>query len=133
MMVYNYIFYTFYRFWEKVPFRWWSEWKAVITMCFLVIFTLSSISNVVMYESHLDLIPQTRILPIVIAALIFGLHYYLFLYDDKWKIKILRFKNFDSKKDTLGIILVVLFSGLIITSLIYSYYLLSIVDWKSIE
>lgn len=131
-MFYNYIFYTYYRFWEKSPSPWWSEWKAVISMCFMVIFALSSISNVIMYKSHFNLIPETRLLPILMALLIFGVHYYLFLYKDKWKVKISSFNMTNKKKDALGISLIILFSGIIIATLIYSYYLLSIVNWKSI-
>jgi len=32
MRAYDYVFYTFYRFWEIVPSRWWSEWKAGVTL-----------------------------------------------------------------------------------------------------
>jgi len=131
--MYDYVFYTIYRFWEKVPSRWWSDWKAVITICFLLFFALSSILNTIIYACKIDLVPETKFLPIVVGLIIYGLNYYYFLYKDKWRERILRFESLDKKADRLGIFFVIFISVMIIGSLIYSYYLLSIIDWQSLS
>jgi membrane associated rhomboid family serine protease len=130
-IMYDYVFYVIYRFWEKAPSRWWSDWKAVITICFLIGFALSAAINTTIYVLNVDLVPRTKVLPIIISLIIFGLNYYYFLYKDKWRDRILRFENLNRKANRVGITLVVLIVGIIIGSLICSYYLLSIVDWQS--
>ncbi len=132
-MIYNYLFYTYYRFWEKAPSRWWSEWKAIITICFFLVFLFTTISNFIMIKTKWNLIPETRLLPIIAAIFIFGINYYSFLYKDKWKRKIVQFKSLERKTDTLGIIVVILLTALIIVSLIYSYYLLGSINWSEVK
>lgn len=128
---YDYFFYVVYRFWEKAPSRWWSDWKAVITVSFFIGFAFSAIVNVIMYVFRIDLVPRTEVFPILESLVVFGLNYYYFLYQDKWKEKISHFKNLEKKIDRIGIITVIIIMMLIIFILIFSYYLLSIVEWQS--
>lgn len=132
-ITYDYIFYTIYRFWEKAPSRWWSDWKAVIAICLLTVFALLSIYGFVMYKFKLDLLPDSATLPIIVSISIYGFNHFYFLYKDKWKDKILRFEGLNGKKDRLGIFCVIFVSMLIMVSLIYSIYLYSTVDWQSLS
>ena len=131
--IYDYFFYVIYRFWEKAPSRWWSDWKAVITICFFMGFALSAVINVIIYVFRIDLVPRTKVLPIMESLVIFGLNYYYFLYKDKWRRRILRFESLSKKADRIGVFFVIFISLMIIASLIYSYYLLSMVDWQSLS
>ena len=132
-ILYDYLFYTIYRFWEKAPSRWWSDWKTVITICFLTVLMILSIYGNVMYIFRINLLPNSGILPLIIGILVFGFNYLYFLFKDKWKNRILKFEKLSRKKDLLGITLVMIFSITIILSLLYSYYLISTIDWKSIR
>ena len=132
-IAYDYVFYTIYRFWEKVPSRWWSDWKAVITICFLLFFAMSSILNTSIYACKIDLVPETKFLTIIIGLIIYGLNYYYFLYKDKWRGRILKFKSLNKRVDRIGVCFVIFSSIIIIISLIYSCHLLSIVDWQNLK
>lgn len=131
--LYDYLFYTIYRFWEKAPSRWWSDWKTVITMSILMGCFLSAISNIVTGKLYIDLIPKSTTLPLILVFLICGFHYYLYSYKSKWKEKIIKFQNISPKKDFYGIFMVVCYFLLITGSLIYSWYLLSKVDWDIVR
>lgn len=132
-ILYDYLFYTIYRFWEKAPSRWWSDWKTVITLCFFTVLLMLSIYGNVMYIFRVNLLPNSGILPLIIGILVFGFNYLYFLFEDKWKNRILKFEKLSRKKDLSGITLVMIFSITIIISLLYSYYLISTIDWKSIR
>lgn len=129
--LYDYLFFTIYRFWEIVPSRWWSDWKTLLTICYLYVILLSSIYCFVIYLSRIELFVDSILLPIIFSAIITGFNYYYFLHKDKWKEKILRFETLDRKKDITGIISVVLIVLLLFSALIYSFYLLSTVGWQS--
>ncbi len=130
---YDYLFFTFYRFWEKAPSKWWSEWKAMLTIDFLKIFFLLGLFGYILFYKKLNLLPETPVIPIIIALVLFGTDYYYFLYKNKWKKRIKNFENIDSSTDRIGIILVLTIIILAIIFLIYSYYLMSTVDWKNIK
>ncbi len=132
-ITYDYIFYVIYRFWEKAPSRWWSDWKTVITICFFIGFALSASINITIYLLNVDLVPRTKVLPIIFSLAVFGLNYYYFLYKDKWRERILRFQTLGKKANCVGKTLIVIMAGTIIGSLIFSYYLLSIVDWQNLQ
>jgi hypothetical protein len=100
---------------------------------FSSIFALSSILNTIIYACKIDLVPRTKVLPIVVGLVIFVLNYYYFLYKDKWRERILKFENLDKKTDRIGIFFVAFILVMIIVGLIYSYYLLSAVDWQNLS
>lgn len=130
---YDYLFFTFYRFWEKAPSKWWSDWKAMLTIDFLKIFILSGIFGYTLYFTKLNLIPETPVIPIIIGLLLFGTDYYYFIYGDKWKKRIRKFENIEARRDRIGIILIVTIIIIAIIFLIYSYYLMSTVDWNNLK
>lgn len=126
--VYDYLFFTFYRFWEKAPSRWWSEWKAGVTMIFLWIAIISIISNFKMYLFRTASLSDYPILALSLCFVIGIMHHFMYTRNDKWRNKILKFRDIDKRKDTYGILTVIVLVGLIIFGLIYSIRLLGTVD-----
>ncbi len=130
---YDYTFYTFYRFWEKAPSKWWSEWKSILTISFFSIFILLSFYGLILYHYKLDLFPKSKLSPIVLGILIYFFNYYYFLYKRKWEQKIERFNELSKVKDRFGILLIVIISVMVLASFIYSIYLVSTVDWQNLQ
>lgn len=130
---YDYLFYTFYRFWESAPSKWWSDWKAVVTICVLTGYGLFSVLGLITYYIKVDIIASNMIAFIIFPILIYGLNYYYFLWKDKWKERISRFQNLSKSKDRIGIFLTILLTALIAIFFVYSLYLISTVDWQSLE
>ena len=125
----NYLFYGFYIYWEKVPaFQWWSEGKAVTSIGLLIIFMLSTILNTTMYITGLFLLPETTTIPIILVIIMFGFLHYHFIHKDKWRNIIADFsKNASKKTNRIAIAVVLALSVLIISGMLFSWYLLSII------
>lgn len=66
----------------------------------------------------------------VVAILICGFNYYVFLYKNKWKNYFNEFKNYGKRKNIIGGWLTFITIIFIIVSLIFSFYQMSLVDWK---
>ncbi|WP_439185801.1 hypothetical protein [Carboxylicivirga taeanensis] len=128
---YDYLFYTFYRFWESSPLSWWSDMKSVISIGMLKVFVLSGLYSLIMVKTKLDLIPKGReiAIPLIIMLVIFVHDYYIFLHKDKWRNRISKFKDISRLADFIGITIVILLIIGIVSFLSYSYYLLGSVDW----
>ncbi len=126
---YDYLFYTFYRFWEAVPSRWWSEWKAGITMVFLCVLFISSISNVQNYIFRKASLSDYPYFSLALGFVIGIIHHFMYTYKDRWKEKIAKFKGIEKKKDRYGILLVLVVVIMVISLYLYSNHLLRSVDW----
>lgn len=127
---YDYLFFTLYRLGEIAPSRWWSEWKAGIIMIFLWGALIATIDNLRLYFFRATTLSDYPILALSVGLIIAIIHYFMYIHKDKWRDKILKFRNIDKKKDIAGILLVIVLVGLIIFGLIYSIRLLGKVDWN---
>lgn len=134
-IAYDYLFFSFYRFWEKAPSRWWSEWKSVLTISFILVVLILSIYGYIIYCFRIleDPFSNTEAGPAILGAFIYLFNHYYFLHKKKWKKKIEKFRCLSKSKDLIGIILVFTLSVLIIVNLIYSIYLVSTVNWLNVK
>jgi hypothetical protein len=134
-VAYDYLFFSFYRFWEKAPSKWWSEWKSVLTISFFgVLLLLSLYGYIIFYFKILeDPFSNTKAGPALLGFLVYLFNHYYFIYKKKWKKKIDKFKYLSKSKDKIGIILIISFLLVIIVNLIYSFYLVSTVDWLNVR
>lgn len=132
-LAYDYLFFTFYRFWEKAPSKWWSDLKAAILISFLNIFALLSIYGIVMYKLKVNLLPKSGTLPIVISLIIFVLNYLYFLRQERWRIKIEKFDDISDSMDKIGVTIVISLVLALTVLLIYTIYLISTVDWQNLR
>ncbi len=129
MRAYYYFFYKIYRFWENAPIKFWSHFKTGLTIIFLEIWLV--LSFFIYYNFFIDryfhlnenLFLSLSLILIVFNFLFFGL-------SNKWKLYNKEFNQLPKKKNLVGGIIVWSIVILIIINLIYSFYLMSQVDWS---
>lgn len=127
---YHYIFYKLFKFYEGDNyFRWRSDFKAGISIIALEIWFVLSLINYykicVNRYFHLD-----ETIFFLIGGIIIGLNTIIFVYFDKWKEYNVEFDQLPKKKNIIGGIIVWTIILFIIANLIYSFYLMSQVDWN---
>ncbi|WP_343622713.1 hypothetical protein [Flavobacterium lindanitolerans] len=116
---------------EAAPSRWLSDWKAGIAIIVLEIWICVSLISYfsVITKRATELTISS---PIVFLPLIFiiALNYFAFVYTDIWKEYVAEFDQLPKKKNRIGswiVFGVVLF---VIANLIFSFYLMSQIDWS---
>lgn len=129
--MYQYIFYKLYKFYKKAPTEWWSDWKASLTLDVLLFFVILSlyIYYQVMINPYAKL-ASSNIYCIVIAIIISVFNYFIFESNDQWKLIVRRFDKLPAKKNKIGSWLVSGFVALVISNLIFAFYLMSQIDWN---
>lgn len=128
---YYYLFYKFYRMSEAAPSRWLSDWKAGIAIIVLEIWIclslISYFSVITKRATELTISNPIVFLPLIV---IIGLNYFAFVYTDIWKEYVAEFDQLPKKKNRIGswiVFGVVLF---VVANLIFSFYLMSQIDWS---
>jgi hypothetical protein len=124
--LYQYFFYKLYRFYESSTYsKWWSEWKAYVTMLTLSIWLYCAIEASYHYFFNVPMVSSDTSIDLktVVFGLIIGvLNWLLFEYKDKWKIIVKDFDKLSKQKNRIGSIIVLV----IIISIIYFYWFYSI-------
>lgn len=128
---YYYLFYRLYKWYEKGPSVWLSDWKAVISIGVLQVFLILSMYcyYAVYSKQILDLSIKNPIV-FIPFAIIFIFNYFTFEHTDIWKEYVAEFDQLPKKKNRIGswiVFGVVLF---VIANLIFSFYLMSQIDWS---
>lgn len=129
---YYYFFYKLYRFWENVsdP-KFWSDWKATVTIIVLELLILLSIGAyyAVISRTILDLNIKMPIVYIP-SIIIMTTNYFAFIHTDKWKDYVEEFDLLPQKNNKTGSWIVFIIILLIIMNWVFSIYLMSQVDWS---
>ena len=130
---YGYLFYKLYKFYEKVsspPFL--SDWKAAVSILALEIWFLFSIIVYYKVFSKKDLVPHalTNPLTYVILAFLIMLKIILFDHKNRWKDYVNMYDKWPSGKNNRGSVIVTIIVLSIIANLIFSFYLMSKIDWS---
>ncbi|HMR91221.1 MAG TPA: hypothetical protein PKC69_02860 [Chitinophagaceae bacterium] len=131
--MYGYLFYKLYRFWEKVSTpKLWSDWKAGIAILALEVWFLVSVQNYyeVLTKKELISSPSSNPLTFIILAVLIIIKLIMFEYQGRWKRYIAEFDKWPEKKNRRGTMIVWSIIFLIIANLIFSFYLMSQIDWK---
>lgn len=129
MKLYYYLFYKLYKFWETAPARFWSEWKASLSIVILQIWFVASLF--VYYKVFVNNYYQfNKNLFILLGITLFVINYYTFHYNDKWKNKVEEFNKLPKNKNFFGGIIVWSIIAIIICIILLSFYLMSQVDWN---
>lgn len=132
--IYYYLFYKFYKHFEKGPSVWMSEWKASLAMDLLIglialiiiIYYKIFINRYISFEND-----NLRLYLYTIGFFTIVLpHYYIFNYKDKWKVIIFEYDKLPKRKNIIGGWVVFVFIILLIFMLIYGFYLMSNIDWS---
>lgn len=126
LRAYNYFFYKLYKFYESSTYsRWWSEWKAYITILALSIWLLCAIETTYHYFFNVPMVSSDT--SIDLTTIIFGLivgaiNWFLFEHQDKWKAIVKEFDKLPKQKNNIGGIIV----WVVIISIIIFYWFYSI-------
>ena len=127
--LYYLLFYKLYRFWKTVSDDNWSDWKALLIVEVLNGFILSTIDisiQILFNKSFILDLPKPTF--IILFAAFSLLHYYFFLHNEYWKEYIEEFKSYSSRKNNTIIFLVLLFILMVLGSLIFAFYQMSLID-----
>jgi hypothetical protein len=125
--IYAYIFYKLYKFSEAAPSKWWSDWKATIAMLALELWVTISLFIYLDVNTNNGL-PSDGIIVLVGGSIIGALvliKYLVFYRHDRWKFYVAEFDKLPKRQNRIGSVLVCLLVVLVISNLIYSFYLLS--------
>lgn len=128
---YYYLFYKFYKMSEAAPSRWLSDWKAGIVIIALETWLLLSL--IIYYNVFIDrYFNLTATSPVIILssiAILLG-NYFAFVHTDEWKAYVKEFDALPKKKNQIGSLIVFAIVVLVIANLVFSFYLMSQIDWK---
>ncbi|NGF77078.1 hypothetical protein G5B10_14410 [Fluviicola sp. SGL-29] len=121
---YYYLFYQLYKWYEKGPSVWWSEWKASLTLIVLEIWLISSLLLYykVFLAPNADIVGSQLTWGILVLLLAL-IDYFIFHYNDQWKEIVLEFDELPKNKSKKGGWLVFGFVSLIALNFIFSFYL----------
>jgi hypothetical protein len=116
---------------EAAPSRWLSDWKAGIAIIALEIFLISSlfIYYKVFFNRYIHLAKSNSDI-IVIMLLVVVPNYFAFAHTDVWKDYVVEFDKMPKKKNRIGSWIVFGIVLFIIGNLIFSFYLMSRIDWS---
>jgi hypothetical protein len=128
---YYYLFYKLYRWYERGPSVWLSDWKAELSIDVLLIFI--GISLVVYYTIFFDRylsIGNGNILLIGYLLLIATPNYFIFHHRDRWKDIVKEFDKLPKLKNKIGGWIVFGVVMLIIANMVFAFYQMSLIDWS---
>lgn len=129
--MYNYLYYKLYKLADSGAFIFWSEWKAFLLINILIFFIFFALSNyysvfIVKYniKNNIDIIIY------ITYGLICLFNFIIFHLHDNWKTIIKDFDKLPKKKNIIGGVIVYTFIILVFANLVFSFYLMSQIDWS---
>lgn len=128
---YYYLFYKLYKWYEKGPSVWWSDWKAGISIIALEIWLVASlfIYYKIFFNRYAHLSDSGWEL-IICALLIIIPNYWVFVHTDKWKDYVQEFDQLPKRTNKIGGWIVFGVVLLIIANLVFAFYQMSLIDWS---
>ena len=130
--IYYYLFYKLYKFFEWAPSRWLSDWKATVALMALEVLFLMSLMVYYKVFTKKDLFSDKSltIVGITVIIILSLIKYFAFEHRDIWKDYVKEFNKWPARKNKIGTFIVWSIVMLIIANLVFSYYLMSQIDWK---
>jgi len=129
--VYYYLFYKIYKWYEKGPSIWLSEWKASFSMDVLIYFVVMFlfIYYNVFINRHANL-SESNIEVYLLVLSVVLINYFVFHHRNQWKNYVKEFDKLPKKKNQTGGWIVFGFILFVIANLVLSFYLMSQIDWS---
>lgn len=127
---YYYLFYKFYKLWDNISFpKFWSDWKAGISIIFIEILCIYTI--VIYYNIFVNRYFELKKTPMIIVTMIIcATNYMLFVHTDAWKEYVKEFDKLPKRTNRIGSWIVFGIVLFIIINLVFSFYLMSRIDWS---
>lgn len=121
---YFYFFYRLYIFFDASALKWWSDWKASVSITMLEIYFLITIQGIISIILNVDLFFEITA-NLVIWIIIGTLNFIIFIHNDKWKTYIEEWEHLSKRKVQIGVFIVCAIIAFILGSLVFMFYLLS--------
>jgi hypothetical protein len=128
---YYYLFYKLYKWYESGPSIWWSDGKAVLSIDVLCVFI--GISIMTYYTIFIDRyfrIGDGKFFLLGYVLLIATPNYFIFNHRNRWKQIVKEFEKLPKRKNEIGGWIVFGVVLLIITNMVYAFFLMSQIDWS---
>lgn len=128
--MYNYLYYKLYKLADSSIFAFWSEWKAYILISLLDLILI--LSTFIYYNIFINrYINIDSNIPVYALVGIVGfINYMIFYSRDQWKKIVKDFDKLPKKKNIIGGVIVYTFIILVFANLVFSFYLMSQIDWS---
>lgn len=129
---YNLFFYKLYRFFTSISVDGWEDWKALLVIGVLEGFLLIELytwSGIIFRDKNIQF-SNTRGVSILLGLFIAVSNYYILLHKNRWKQYEEEFKNYSTERNRLINFSVFLFILLVIGSVIFAFYQMSLIDWS---
>ncbi len=128
--LYYLLFYKLYCFGKSINEEGWEHWKALVAITVLQVILIIELLVwwTIITKIGLTIPKYSFAIPLGLAITI--INYYALLHHDRWKKYAEEFKKHSKRKSIIISWLVFLFVLLILSSLIFSFYKMSQVDWK---
>jgi hypothetical protein len=125
---YYYFYYNIYNFFINISDDILNRFKPVIIIAGLEVFLFIDFFN---WYSILTKNGDIATLPYFLAVLVVALfNSYVFLHGDKYKKYFPEFKNYSKQKKVIGGWITFIIIILVVASVIFSFYEMSLIDWK---
>ncbi len=131
---YYYLFYWLYKLAMTGAIKSLSRFYATLAMLVLELWFVGSFYNyyTIFIDRHSSLeVKSPQVLAFFVG--IMTLNYYAFMHTDKWKEYAAEFDQWPKNKNRKGLIIVICVIAIIISNLIFSFYLMSQIDWQKIN
>lgn len=132
---YQYFFYKLYRFYESSMYsKWWSEWKAYLSILALSIWLYSAIQTSYHYFFKVPLESSNAIIDfstLIFVLIISAINWFVFVYESRWKNIVSEFDKLSKRQNKIGGIIVwTIIISILIFYWIYSIPLLGKITYK---
>ena len=127
---YFYLFYKLYKFSEAAPSKWLSDWKASLVID--ILWYCIAFSSFFYYKIYLNRYAQLtkNNIDIFLLVIVVGVpNYFIFNHKDSWRHYNKKFDKLSKSQNRLGSLVVFTVVLLIVVNLLYSFFLLSKIDW----
>lgn len=128
---YYYLFYQLYKWYEKGPSVWWSDWKAALSIDAFILFILLPIF--IYYKIYINPyihLSEGNIDVIIVVLLISIPNYFIFHHREQWKDIVKEFDQLPKHTNKIGGWIVFGVVMLVITNMVFAFYQMSLVDWS---
>ena len=129
---YYLLFYKIYSFFKSISDDGWADWKSYVIIGGsqgLLIVEFYVWCDIIFKNRNIEFSNPYKVV-IPLAIFIAVINYYIFLQDDKWREYEEEFKNYTKKKSSIVGWLSFLFLIGVLSSLVFAFYQMSLIDWS---